>query len=100
MAGAFGATRRNPCLHTPGIRATLGETGRLLAALTALGEQAVHWRMNEITRILSTLDEGDPLESDRLLPLVYEAAQGPRSFHAKCGARVGVCPVVPLNRAR
>ena len=25
--------------------------------------------MNEITRILSTLDEGDPLESDRLLPL-------------------------------
>jgi RNA polymerase sigma factor (TIGR02999 family) len=28
--------------------------------------------MNEITRILSTLDEGDPLESERLLPLVYD----------------------------
>jgi RNA polymerase sigma factor (TIGR02999 family) len=34
--------------------------------------QAAHWRMNEITLILSTLDEGDPLESERLLPLVYD----------------------------
>jgi RNA polymerase sigma factor (TIGR02999 family) len=28
--------------------------------------------MNEITLILSTLDEDDPLESERLLPLVYD----------------------------
>jgi RNA polymerase sigma factor (TIGR02999 family) len=28
--------------------------------------------MNEITRILSTLEQGDPLESERLLPLVYD----------------------------
>jgi RNA polymerase sigma factor (TIGR02999 family) len=28
--------------------------------------------MNEITRILSTLNEGDSLESERLLPLVYD----------------------------
>jgi len=28
--------------------------------------------MNEITQILSTLQEGDSLESDRLLPLVYD----------------------------
>ncbi len=30
-------------------------------------------RMNEITSILSTLNQGDPLESERLLPLVYDA---------------------------
>ena len=28
--------------------------------------------MNEITRILSTLEQGDSLESERLLPLVYD----------------------------
>jgi len=28
--------------------------------------------MNEITRILSTLEDGGPLESERLLPLVYD----------------------------
>jgi RNA polymerase sigma factor (TIGR02999 family) len=28
--------------------------------------------MNELTRILSTLDDSDPLESERLLPLVYD----------------------------
>jgi len=28
--------------------------------------------MNEITRVLSTLEQGDSLESERLLPLVYD----------------------------
>ena len=28
--------------------------------------------MNEITRILSSLEQGDSLESERLLPLVYD----------------------------
>jgi len=31
-----------------------------------------HPRMNEITRLLSTLDEGESLESEQLLPLVYD----------------------------
>jgi RNA polymerase sigma factor (TIGR02999 family) len=28
--------------------------------------------MNELTRVLCSLEEGDPLESERLLPLVYD----------------------------
>jgi hypothetical protein len=28
--------------------------------------------MNEVTRILSAIDRGDPLAAERLLPLVYD----------------------------
>src|SRR5579863_8646749 len=51
--------------------AIIGPFHRLLApANTAKPSAAV--AMNDITRILSAIDAGDPQASERLLPLVYE----------------------------
>ena len=45
-----------------------------VSAGAALGDrvEAPQIRMNEISSILSTLNQGDPLEGERLLPLVYD----------------------------
>ena len=41
-------------------------------SLESLDRKSSHLSMNDVTRILSAIKQGDPVAADELLPLVYE----------------------------
>ena len=45
--------------------------------------------MNDVTRILNQIQQGDPAASEQLLPLVYEELRRPRSSTSGCSEKPG-----------
>jgi RNA polymerase sigma factor (TIGR02999 family) len=77
LASDIGAIRLQSAMHASRISATMGPGFRTV--LTEIGEDiplgiANVWvpPMNDVTRVLSAIEQGDPHAADQLLPLVYD----------------------------